>query len=123
MSLKSTLGLDGFDLAIQGALTGVIMVGFIGFGGGDDGAIGAFMTLTVSLVLLWIRRSIAKWRSRKVRGEEAPGERIAELEQRVAELESAQTRVYELEERLDFTERLLAQAEQRKLGAPELKKI
>jgi hypothetical protein len=35
-------------------------------------------------------------------------ERIAELEQRVVELESVQARVYELEERLDFTERLLA---------------
>ena len=59
MSLKSTLGLDGFDLAIQGALTALIMGGFIGFGGGDDGAIGATMTLGISLVVLWIRRAIA----------------------------------------------------------------
>ena len=37
-------------------------------------------------------------------------ERIAELEARVGELEQAESRMHELEERLDFAERLLAQA-------------
>ena len=37
------------------------------------------------------------------------GEYVVELEQRVAELESAQQRMYELEERVDFAERLLSQ--------------
>jgi hypothetical protein len=36
-------------------------------------------------------------------------ERVAELERRVGELEAKQQRVAELEERLDFAERLLAQ--------------
>ncbi len=109
MSLKSTLGLDGFDLAIQGALTALIMGGFIGFGGGDDGAIGATMTLGISLVVLWIRRAIAMRRIRRIQGEGPGPERIIELEQRMSELEfQAQTRIAELEERLDFTERLLA---------------
>ena len=40
---------------------------------------------------------------------EVQAERVAELESRVAELESQQGRVLELEERLDFAERLLAQ--------------
>ncbi len=34
--------------------------------------------------------------------------RVAQLEQRVAELEAGQARVAELEERMDFAERLLA---------------
>ena len=34
-------------------------------------------------------------------------ERLAEMEQRLGELEGAQSRVAELEERLDFTERVL----------------
>jgi hypothetical protein len=37
------------------------------------------------------------------------GERVEELERRVGELEARQQRVAELEERLDFAERLLAQ--------------
>jgi hypothetical protein len=49
------------------------------------------------------------------RGDAGPGlstgemaaERIADLEARVAELEAAQARMLELEERLDFAERLL----------------
>lgn len=37
--------------------------------------------------------------------------RVAQLEQRVAELEAGQARVTELEERLDFAERVLARAD------------
>jgi hypothetical protein len=37
--------------------------------------------------------------------------RVAQLEQRVAELEVGQGRVAELEERLDFAERMLARSE------------
>ena len=37
--------------------------------------------------------------------------RVVQLEQRVAELEAGQTRVAELEERLDFAERMLARSE------------
>jgi hypothetical protein len=39
------------------------------------------------------------------------GDRIEQLEHRVAELESTQFHVTELEERLDFAERMLARAE------------
>ncbi len=37
--------------------------------------------------------------------------RIAQLEQRVAELEATQSRLAELEERMDFAERFLTRAE------------
>ncbi len=109
MSLKSTLGLDGFDVGIQAALTAVIMMGFIVFGGGEDGAIGATMTLGTSLVVLWSRRILALRRLHRLQGDGSGFERISELEQRMAELEyQSQARIAELEERLDFTERLLA---------------
>jgi len=41
---------------------------------------------------------------------EMEAERIAELEQRVADLEAGQAHVADLAERLDFAERLLAQS-------------
>ena len=37
--------------------------------------------------------------------------RVAQLEQRIAELEAGQTRLAELEERVDFAERLLARSD------------
>lgn len=59
--------------------------------------------------------AIAATRAIWIRG--VPGEgggvmdgRVAELEARVAELEQGKARVAELEERLDFAERMLAQA-------------
>ena len=69
---------------------------------------------------LYVRRLI-----RLARGEIAPGlstgqmeaERIADLEQRVAELEGLATRMMEVEERMDFTERLLATQKDPRLPA------
>ncbi len=122
MSLKAKLGLDGFDLAIQGALTAVLMGLFIGVGGGDEeGVAFAAMVLSGSLVILAIRRSLAMRKQRRLEGDGVAEQRVVELEQRVADLEAAQARMYELEERLDFTERLLArEADLRKLPAGEV---
>ena len=123
MSLKAKFGLDGFDLAIQGALTAVLMGLFIGVGGGDEeGVAFAAMVLSGSLVVLAIRRSLGMRKQRRLGGEGVAEQRVVDLEQRVADLEAAQGRVYELEERLDFTERLLArEAEVRKLPSAEMR--
>ncbi len=43
---------------------------------------------------------------------EMAAERVAEIEQRLADLEAAQGRIVELEERLEFAERLLARSEE-----------
>jgi Tfp pilus assembly protein PilO len=62
----------------------------------------------VALVLYPIMRALA----RRLEGRAASPEllqQVEELRERVHELESSQHRVAELEERLDFTERLLAQ--------------
>ncbi len=60
--------------------------------------------LTISLAIRLLPKS--------ARGDQKPladdAERVEELERRVGELEAGQHRVAELEERLDFAERLLA---------------
>jgi len=115
--LRQVLGMDLVDLFIHLGVTGALM-GFVGVSGGPEEL---YPVLTgVSLLVIGVRRSIAR-RTMERRGlstGEMTAERIAELEQRMAELESAQSRIMELEERLDFTERLLARSgvEQRPLG-------
>lgn len=62
----------------------------------------------IALVLYPIARALA----RRLEGRSASPEllqQVEELRERVQDLESSQHRVAELEERLDFTERLLAQ--------------
>lgn len=118
MSFKSIFGLDGIDLAIQGAITAALIVSF-GFMGDEEGLfIGGSFVLIGSLALLGIRRSLALRRLRRSGGDELAAERIAELEQRVGELELGQSRVAELEERLDFAERLLAERRARDVVGP-----
>jgi len=65
-----------------------------------------------SLIVLGVRRAIALRKAGHpgLTTGEMEAERIAELEQRVAELEATQAQVADLAERLDFAERLLAQS-------------
>ena len=107
--LRKNLGLDGFDLAIQFGVT-VALMAMIDMTHGPE----ALMALlpAASLALLGVRRALVLKRDgqRGLSTGEMAAERIAELEQRMAELEGALLRVAELEERLDFTERLLARS-------------
>jgi hypothetical protein len=106
--LRQLLGMDLFDLIIHLGVTSALL-GFVGVSGGPE----ELYPLMVggSLLVLGVRRHFAlKADERKgISTGEMAAERIAELEQRMADLESAQARVAELEERLDFAERLLAQ--------------
>ncbi len=115
--LRKHLGLDGFDLVIQFGVT-VSLIAMVDMSRGPEELMA--MIAATSLVVVGIRRAIVLRRDgrRGLTTGEMAAERIAELEQRVAELESAQVQVAELEERLDFAERLLAQtaAETRGLG-------
>lgn len=76
----------------------------------------AAITFFVSMVLIF-RGAIGKAIARRIEGKGAPDavltERIEELEHRLAEVEQDRLRVAELEERLDFAERLLAKAPER----------
>ena len=108
MALKDRLGLDGFDLVIHAGITfAVITLGF-SFGGEEEFFLWSSFVLTGSLVVLAIRRALALRRLHRTQPPELEAERIAMLESRVEDLEAAQARMVELEERLDFTERMLA---------------
>ena len=106
--LRRNLGLDGFDLLIHVGVTIMLMV-WVDMSNGPEEL---FPMITgASLVVLGIRRSLALRRAGHpgLTTGEMEAERIAELEQRVAELEASQAHVGDLAERLDFAERLLAQ--------------
>jgi hypothetical protein len=106
-TFRDIVGIDVVDFLIQAAVT-IAFMGFVGVTNGPEGLYP--VTFGVSVIVLGIRRRLAL-KGRNDRGlttGEMHAERIAELEQRMVELESVQARVYELEERLDFTERLLA---------------
>ena len=106
---RKNLGLDAFDLLVHVGLTVMVMF-FIAMSGGPEEL---FPVITgASLLVLAIRRRIALKGGGAAAGlttGEMAAERIAELEERVAQLESAQQEVAELAERVDFAERLLAQ--------------
>ena len=71
-----------------------------------------------AVMIFWpLMRAIARRIEGKVKGDPALLEEIDHLRARVADLEAMQIRMGELEERVDFTERLLAQkGEARELG-------
>ena len=104
---RSPFGIDWVDLLIHVSITVMVMVIADSASHGPDstGAIAAVVAVSIGL-LGWRRnRALAQ------RGPDTdPGSpsRLYDLEGRVADLEAAQARVLELEERLDFAERLLA---------------
>lgn len=109
MSLKSSIGLDWFDLFIHAGITGMLMIvaGSAATGGHQEVLISAVVAASLG-VLAW-RRNRARRHLPAMTTGEVQAERIFQLEDRVGELEAQQSRLLELEERLDFAERLLAQ--------------
>lgn len=73
--------------------------------------ISGVLFLSVAAVLI-LRGPLGKALARRIEGNAAPdaalSERVRELEQRLLEVEHDRQRVQELEERLDFAERLLS---------------
>jgi len=120
MSLKSAIGLDWFDLTVHVGVTMMLaVIASSAATGGQDGPILAAI-FGGSLALLGWRRNRARRSPPPTTTGEVQAERIFQLEDRVAELEARQERVLELEERLDFAERLLAQRrEAQSLGLRE----
>lgn len=118
---RRVFGLDGFDIALQTVITAIILVWIAAVNDhGEDVVIFSSIAMVTSLVILAVRRRLALNRVERLGSNDEDAARLAELEQRVAELEFAQARLLELEERLDFTERLLARApEQRVLPGGE----
>ena len=115
--MKRWLGIDAFDLLVQIGFTVALMVAVdsASTGPGGEGAIA--MVAGASLLVLAYRRTKAMRRAM-----DAPPdpERLRELEARVEDLEASQSRMLELEERVDFAERLLAQQrDQLKIELPK----
>ena len=116
---KRTMGLDFIDMAIQAVVTGLVM-GFMD--STMPRADGPMMLVAgASIVVYAIRRHRALLKMGPEIGlttGQMAAERIEELEARVAQLEGGEHRVAELEERLDFTERMLAQATGERASLP-----
>ena len=104
---REHIGLDGFDLLIHAGVTSAF-IGFVAMSNGPEELMP--VATGVSLLVLALRRHVALRTRRQVglSSGEMAAERLAGLEQRMEELEAEQARVAELEERLDFAERLLA---------------
>lgn len=117
--IKKYVGLDLLDLAIHAGVSFAAMVALGNMTQPDD-EIGVAFGFAASLVVLAWRRNRALRNAPPVTTGEAQAERVAMLEDRLADLEAQQGRVLELEERVDFAERMLArQREAPGLGAGE----
>ena len=110
---KRNIGLDWFDLALHLGITMMLMAAAATAGVANEEEtiplIGA-----AGLVALAVRRHVALRRLASVEREgltsgQMAAVRFEEMEQRLAELEAASARITELEDRLEFTERLIAQ--------------
>jgi hypothetical protein len=117
-AFKRVMGIDAVDFAIHLVTTG--FVAGLADAATRDGEGFVLLILAASTVLLGVRRQLAL-RKRAQLPEttgEVAGLRVEELESRVAELEQGQARMQELEERLDFAERLLARRADAVLSPP-----
>jgi len=111
MKIRAIFGIDAFELVVQLLVTGIVIAWVNAVNRSQDAVVLTAIVTLSSLVTLSIRRRLAL-RSAAPTGlttGEVAAERIAELEERLAELEAGQSRIGDLEERLDFAERLLAQ--------------
>lgn len=70
------------------------------------------MLTVITIILGPIAWGLARRLGRKPDPDSALREEVEQLHTRLAEMDSLQSRLIELEERVDFTERLLAQAQQ-----------
>ena len=113
-------GLDLWDVAIQAALT--LFTAFaLSTALGSEGVPEEVVLAAVfgaSVLVLGIRRHFALKGGAPPTTHEVQAARVEDLEQRVAELEAMAPRLAELEERLDFSERLLVQGRHEPVERP-----
>jgi hypothetical protein len=100
------VGLDWFEVVAQVAVTIAVGVALDSMFPGSAGDVTISLWVAASVVVLGIRRKRALMAEAAGPADSA---RLGQLEDRVAELEAQHGRIYELEERLDFAERLLSQ--------------
>ena len=105
-AIKRMFGMDGVDIVIHLGVTFFLMV--LLDEKSSDGQ-GVAIIGVLSTVAFGVRRYFGLKHLPPATAGELADERLAELEARVGEMDLLQDRVHELEERLDFAERLLAQ--------------
>jgi hypothetical protein len=105
--VRRTFGIDGIDLAIHVGVTIGLMV--LANQATNDGN-GPAIVITLSMLLLAYRRHRGLAAMPPETTGEAAAQHLAEVEARLLEVEQLHFRVQELEERVDFAERILAQA-------------
>jgi hypothetical protein len=103
---KRIFGLDPIDLAVHATVTGLVAVMLAEASGNEEVMVAGVFALG-TVVFAWRRQRALRALSREPL-DDYERARIDDLEARVADLEGAQFRLLELEERLDFTERMLA---------------
>ncbi len=106
--MRKWFGIGGIDLVIQLVLTG-LMAGIVDSSAPTPSDAPVMAVFMVSLIVLAIRRHFALLKLPLESTGELAALRVEDLEQRLAELEHGQMRMQEIEERLDFAERLLTQ--------------
>lgn len=118
---RRTMGIDFVDFAVQFVVTGLLM-GFVDSTLGHRSEGPLFLTAGASIVVFALRRhrALLKMGTESIgltTGQMAAA-RIEDLEARIAHLESGEARLVELEERLDFAERMLAQGTGERASLP-----
>lgn len=110
VAIKHWLGIDAVDLAIHLGVT-VFLMGFVGVTNGPEGL---FPTIMMgSIIALGVRRKLALRKGSLDQVQER--ERLEDVEERLAYVEGLQDWVIELEERVDFAERLLTKQQNERL--------
>ena len=113
--VRDLFGLDGKDLTIHVGATVVVAV-IAGGAGGElnyDGDAVAMLLLAASTALLGLRVFVAR-RHRQAAPPAEEERRLGELDDRLYELEQERARLHELEERVDFAERMLVSERERR---------
>jgi hypothetical protein len=78
-------------------------------GGGPMVVMIVFLTMLAATVILWpVMRALARRLEGKGQGDAALRAEVEQLQQRLGEVDHLHQRVAELEERIDFAERMLA---------------
>lgn len=112
--MRKWFGISGVDLTIQAVLTICVIGMFVDTGGPQEQEVIVFGFTGLSVLVLAIRRHFALKRQSTMESTgEVAAQQLAELEMRLSDLELSQGRVAELEERLDFAERVLSQKQEK----------
>ncbi|MEP7324879.1 MAG: hypothetical protein ABI836_02930 [Gemmatimonadota bacterium] len=104
MRRRKLFGIDLFEVVIQFVVTCAVAGAASNLPSRPADILVPMVFVASLLFLAWRRRQAL----RADPDTDIGGERVEDLEYRVAELEHSQQRVLELEERLDFAERMLA---------------